>query len=64
MQFYCASCQGVERANENKKEFKVVRCPRVHDIVSIPNGCIPLCGGQVLFELAHTLWGINRFMCL
>ncbi len=53
MQFFCASCQGVKRANENKKEFKVVWCPGVLDIVSIPNGCI-LCGGQVLFELAHT----------
>jgi hypothetical protein len=45
MQFHCASCQGVERANENKKEFKVVRCPWVLNIVSIPNGRIPLCGG-------------------
>jgi hypothetical protein len=45
MQFHCASCQGVERANENKKEFKVVRCPWVPNIVSIPNGHIPLCGG-------------------
>jgi hypothetical protein len=62
MQFNCASCQGVESTNENKKEFKVIKCSRVLDIVS--DGCIPLCGGQVLFELAHTLWGINRFMCL
>jgi hypothetical protein len=45
MQFHCASCQGVERANENKNEFKVVRCPWVPNIVSIPNGCILLCGG-------------------
>jgi hypothetical protein len=44
MQFHCASCQGVERVNENKKEFKMVRYPKVHDIVSIPNGRIPLCG--------------------
>jgi hypothetical protein len=64
MQFHYASCQGVERANENKKEFKVVKCYGVLDIVSIPNGHIPLCGGQVLFELAHALWGINKFMCL
>jgi hypothetical protein len=64
MQFHYASCQGVERANENKKEFKVVKCYGVFDIVSIPNGRIPFCGGQVLFELAHTLWGINRYMCL
>jgi hypothetical protein len=54
MQFHCASCQGVERANENKIKFKVVRCFGVFDIVSIPNGHILLCGGQVLFELAHT----------
>jgi hypothetical protein len=45
MQFHCSSCQGVERVNENKKEFKMVRRPRVFNIVSIPNGCIPLCGG-------------------
>jgi hypothetical protein len=43
--------------NENKIKFEVVRCPRVSDIVSIPNGCILLCGGHVLFELAHTFWG-------
>jgi hypothetical protein len=54
MQFHCASCQGVEIVDENKKEFKMVRCPSVLDIVSILNGCIPLCGGQVMFELAHT----------
>jgi hypothetical protein len=54
MQFHHASCQGVERVNENKKKFKMVRCPKMLDIVSIPNGCIPLCGGQVMFELAHT----------
>jgi len=50
--------------NENKKEFKVVRCPRVFDIISIPHGHIPLCGGRVLFDLTHTFWGINKFMCL
>jgi hypothetical protein len=64
MQFHYASCQGVERVNENLKKFKVVRCPRVPNIVSIPNGHIFFCGGQVLFELAHTFWGINMFMCL
>jgi len=63
MQFHHASCQGVERVNENKKKFKMVRCPKMLDIVSIPNGCIPLCGGQVMFELAHTSWWINKFMC-
>jgi hypothetical protein len=26
MQFHCASCQGVERVNENKIKFKMVRC--------------------------------------
>jgi len=31
--------------NENKKEFKVVRCSKVPDVVSIPNGHIPLCSG-------------------
>jgi hypothetical protein len=54
MQFHCASCQGVERGNENFKKFKMVKCPGVLDIVSIFNGHIPLCGGQVMFELAHT----------
>jgi hypothetical protein len=63
MQFHCASCQGDERMNENKKEFKMVRCLGVPDIISIPNGCIPLCGGQVVFELAHTSWWVNKFMC-
>ncbi len=48
MQFHYASCQRVERANENKKEFKMVRFPRVLDIVSIPNGHIPF------------LWWINN----
>ncbi len=64
MQFHYVSFQGVERANENKKEFKVVGCLGVFDIVSIPNGHIPLCGGLVLFNLTHTFWGINMFMCL
>jgi hypothetical protein len=45
MQFQCASYQGVERVNENFKKFKMVRCFGVLDIVSIPNGHIPLCGG-------------------
>jgi hypothetical protein len=52
------------RASENLQKNLVVRCLRVPNIVLIPNGRIPLCGGQILFELAHTLWGINRFMCL
>jgi hypothetical protein len=63
MQFHCASCQGVERVNENKKECKMVRCPWVLDIVSIVNGHVPFCGGQVVFELAHTSWWVNKFMC-
>jgi hypothetical protein len=58
MQFHCASCQGVEKANECFF-LKVVRCLGVPDIVSIPNGCILLCGGQVLFELTHTFWGLT-----
>jgi hypothetical protein len=62
MQFHCASCQGVERANENKKEFKMVKCLGVLDIFSILNGRIPLCGGHVVFELAHTSWWVNMFM--
>jgi hypothetical protein len=45
MQFHYASCQGVERTNENLKKFKMIRRPKVLDIVSIPNGCILLCGG-------------------
>jgi hypothetical protein len=45
MQFHCASCQGVERTNENKKEFKMVRSPGVPNIVSIPIGRIPIYGG-------------------
>ncbi len=52
MKFHCA-----KRVNENKKEFKMVRCHGVPNIVSIPNGCIPFCGGQVMFELAHTFGG-------
>jgi hypothetical protein len=63
MQFHCASCQGDERMNENKKEFKMVRCHGVLNIVSIPNGHIPLCGGHVVFQLAHTSWWVNKFMC-
>jgi hypothetical protein len=39
------NCQGVERVNENKKKFKVLMCPWVPDIVLIPNGRIPFCGG-------------------
>jgi hypothetical protein len=63
MQFHYASCQGVGRANENKKEFKMVRCLGVPNVVSIPDGCILFCGGQVVFELAHTFWWVNRFVC-
>jgi hypothetical protein len=63
MEFHYSTCQGVERMNENKKKFKMVRCLGVLDIVSIPNGCIPLCGKQVLFKLAHTFWWVNRFVC-
>ncbi len=63
MQFHYASCQGVEKANENKKEFKMVRFPKVPNMVSILNGCILLCGGQVVFKLAHTSWWVNKFMC-
>jgi hypothetical protein len=63
MQFHCASCQGVERSNENKKGFKMVRCLGVPYIVSILNGRILHHGGEVLFELAHTSWWVNKFMC-
>ncbi len=52
----------VERGNENFKKFKMVKCPGVLDIVSIFNGHIPLCGGQVMFELAHTSSWVNMFM--
>jgi hypothetical protein len=45
------------------KEFKMVRCLKMLDIVSIPNGHIPLCNGHVMFELAHTYWWVNMFMC-
>ncbi len=50
--------QVAERLKERMKikiKFKMVRCPRVLNIVSIPNGCILFCGGQVLFELTHLL---------
>ncbi len=53
MQFHCASCQGAVKVNENKKEFEMVRCLRVPDIISIPYLRIPLCVGQVMFELTH-----------
>jgi hypothetical protein len=33
MQFQYASIQGVEKANENKNGFEMVRCPGVPDIV-------------------------------
>jgi len=46
-----------------KKDFKMVRYHGVFDIVPNPNGCIALCGGQVVFELAHAFWWVNRFMC-
>jgi hypothetical protein len=63
MQFHCASIQEVEKTNENKNDFKMVRCFGVPNIVSIPNGHIPFCGGHVLFKLAHSSWWVNRFMC-
>jgi hypothetical protein len=63
MQFHYANIHGFEKLNENKNDFKMVRCPRVPNIVSIPNGHIPLCNGHVLFELAHTSWWVNKFMC-
>jgi hypothetical protein len=46
MQIHYANCQGDERANENLKILKMVRCHGVLNIVSIPNGRIPFCGGQ------------------
>ncbi len=63
MQFHYASIQGVEKANENKNDLKMVRYPWMLNIVSIPNGHIPLCVGHVLFELTHTSWWDNKFMC-
>ncbi len=42
---------------------RMVKCHGVLDIVSIPNSCITICGGQVMFKLAHTSWWVNRFMC-
>jgi hypothetical protein len=63
MQFHYVSCQRVERANENKKQFKMVSCLGVLNIVLIPNGFIPLCGGQVVFELACTSLWVNKFIC-
>jgi hypothetical protein len=63
MQFHYASIQGVEKVNENKNYFKMVRCLGVPNIISIPDGCIPLCSGKVLFEITHTSWWVNTFMC-
>jgi hypothetical protein len=45
MQVHCSSYQGVEKMNKNCKKFKMVKCFGVLDIVSIPNGRIPLCDG-------------------
>jgi hypothetical protein len=45
MPFHYASCQGNERVNENKILFNVVRCLGVPNIISIPHGHIPFCGG-------------------
>jgi hypothetical protein len=39
-------------------------CHGAPNIVSIPHGHIFFCGGQVLFEVAHTFSGINKFMHL
>ncbi len=41
----------------------MVRYLGVLDIVSIPNGRITFCGGQTMFELAHTSWWVNMSMC-
>jgi hypothetical protein len=60
MQFHCASCQGVNKSNENKKEFKMVRCLVVPDIVSNLNGCIPLYGGQE----QKIMWVAKDVQCL
>ncbi len=49
--------------NENKNDFKMVRCHGVFDIVSKPNGHIPLCGRHVLFELAHVPFGGSIGLC-
>jgi hypothetical protein len=62
MQFHYASCQRVEKVNENLKKFKVVRCPRILDIVSILNGHIHFCGGQVLFDW-HIPFGGSTSLC-
>jgi hypothetical protein len=63
MQFHYVSYQRVERANEIKKEFKMVSCLGVLNIVLIPNGYIPLCGGQVVFEFTCTSLWVNKFKC-
>jgi hypothetical protein len=63
MQFHYASIQGAEKVNENQNDFKMVRCLGVPNIISIPDSHIPLCSGKVLFELTHTSWWVNRFMC-
>ncbi len=38
--------KGLKEWMKIKKKFKMVMCLGVLDIVSIPNGHIPLCGGH------------------
>jgi hypothetical protein len=45
------------------KELEMVMCHGVPHSVSILNGRVPLCGEQVMFELAQTSWWVNMFMC-
>jgi len=43
----CKLPRGWENEWKNIK-IKIIRCLGVLNIVSIVNGCIPLCGGQVI----------------
>jgi hypothetical protein len=41
----------------------MVMCQGLFHIVSILNGHVPLCGEHEVFQLAHTSWWVNKFMC-
>jgi len=45
------------------KELEMVMCHGLPHIVSLMNGHVPLCSDQVVFELTHTSWWVNKFMC-
>jgi hypothetical protein len=60
---YMQVAQGLRKWLKIIEEFEMVMCQGLFHIVSILNGHVPLCGEHEVFQLAHTSWWVNKFMC-